>query len=58
MFTCFEMKEFFHDDNIDGILKSNTEMSNVNSMIEDGKESHVGTPQVAAGKHSYHERGS
>lgn len=56
MFTSFEMKEFFHDDNIDGILKSDPEISNVNSpMIEDGKESDVGTQQVAAGKHSYHE---
>ncbi|TQD93807.1 hypothetical protein C1H46_020579 [Malus baccata] len=56
IFTSFEMKEFFHDDNIYDIFKSNPEMSNVNSsMIEDGKESDVGTQQVAPGKHSYHE---
>ncbi|KAM1456793.1 hypothetical protein ACFX13_034892 [Malus domestica] len=56
LFTSFEM-EFFQDDNIDIILKSDPEMSNVNSMIEDhkdvkkGKESDVGTAPVAAGQH-------
>lgn len=49
--------EFFRDDNIDIILKSDPEMSNVNSMIEDdkdvkkGKDSDVGTAPVAAGQH-------
>ncbi|XP_048424693.1 uncharacterized protein LOC103931695 [Pyrus x bretschneideri] len=56
LFSSFEM-EFFRDDNIDIILKSDPEMSNVNSMIEDdedmkkGKESDVGTAPVAAGQH-------
>lgn len=54
--------EFFRDDNIDVIVKSDREMSNVNSMIEDdkdvkkGKESDVGTAPVAAGQRGDPER--